>query len=233
MPIKKNISNIKSSKKIIKSQPIDDEEDTLAVIKRINAQKDKEKKEKEKQDKIEADFEKERIDDIIYEYVDKTFTAIKDKDLTHFWVFADRSGFKKYKNSLSEMKKILQQDVDKYSDRILAHIAIGAHHKDSPDSIFANDAGIWLDVNISVHHTDDNALINGKYKSWGCHYGWTSEDFAVTKFSFKLLEAIMNPISKKVMTCPSLFGTPLNIVLKRLKEKGYNLDEFLNPLAGV
>jgi hypothetical protein len=62
---------------------------------------------------------------------------------------------------------------------------------------------------------------------------WTNEDFAITKFSFKLIEAIMYPISKKAIKCPSICGVHISYVIKELKKKGYNLDEFLNPLAGL
>ena len=86
-------------------------------------------------------------------------------------------------------------------------------------------------INIAVFKID----VDGSFKdSWGCTFHWKNADFKTTKFSFKLIERILIPVSKKIKTCSSIAsGTSITSLIKDLEKKGINFDDVLNPLAGV
>jgi hypothetical protein len=67
----------------------------------------------------------------------------------------------------------------------------------------------------------------------GGHYVWKTEDFATTKFSFKLAEEIMRPVVDEKFDCTSLMGFQITDVIKDLKKIKVDLSDILKPLANV
>ena len=57
--------------------------------------------------------------------------------------------------------------------------------------------------------------------------------FYITKFSLKLIEQLMIAVGKTKISHPGLIGVPLEILLKDLKNRGYEFEEYLKPLAGL
>lgn len=165
---------------------------------------------------------------IISEHIQKLHKSIKEKGIFSFWTFADRTGFKKIKGmSFNDMQKSLKADVDKYRNRQLCEIKIQTHLK--PD-----EYGTWLVVSIWSITTDDDANMRGKMvKNNGCGIMWKEKDFRNTKFSFKLLEAIMHVVADGRHSCSNMTGFHITKVLKDLKRKKIDLSEYLTPLAGL
>lgn len=165
---------------------------------------------------------------VISEYIAKLVATLDEKDLFNFWTFADRSGFKKIKNtSFEKMQKKMKKDIDLYKNRQICEIKIYSHDN-------ADQFGTWLYVGIWVITTDNEANMKGKsVKSNGCDFMWKEEAFKVTKFSFKLLEAIIRPIADNVHSCNSFTGLPILDVIDKLKKKGVDLSEHLHPLANL
>lgn len=172
---------------------------------------------------------KKHNEDVISEYTTKLNNTLKEKKLFSFWTFADRSGFKKIKNmSFDQMQKAMKQDVDLYKNRQLCEVNINPRVK--VDKRF----GTWLYVSILAITTDDKANMRGKnVENNGCGFMWEEEDFKVTKFSFKLLEAIIQPIADNIHSCSNMSGFHITKIIKDLKKKGIDLNDHLSPLANL
>jgi hypothetical protein len=165
---------------------------------------------------------------IVREYIDKLDKSLKEKDLQSFWTFADRSGFKKIKNmSFKDMQTALKEDVKKYANRKLCDITIATYPE--PDKY-----GTYLLVDILVIFTDDEANMKGKNCTTNsCAFLWSIEDFKLTKFSLKLVEAIMHPIADNIHTCTSFTGFHVTKVINDLRKKGVDLSDHIIPLPGL
>jgi hypothetical protein len=183
----------------------------------------------EKQKKLNEKKELERTSVIIKDYLEKLCNQLEEKGGTYFWTFPWKSGFKKMYITKKEIETMIKATPDKYCGKTVAYFAMQSHHKGNPSSF--KELGIWFNVRMSIFHIDDDCKLLGKNKGWGCHFCWTNEDFKTTKFSFKLLETIMNHVNKKVITCESLTGVSVSSVIKRLEKKGVEFDK--HPLAKV
>jgi hypothetical protein len=166
--------------------------------------------------------------EIISDHISKIIKSLKEKKIFSFWTFADRSGFKKIKNmSFKDMQKTMKSDVEKYKNRQICEIKIMTHSK-------PNEYGTWLVVGIWAITTDNEANMEGKgVKDNGCGIKWTIDDFKVTKFSLKLVEAIMHVIADGKHSCSSMTGFHIEKILKDLKNKKIDLSDHLSPLAGL
>lgn len=180
-----------------------------------------------------ANAELERQAKIIRPYLDKLESQIDEKNLKTFWTFPDRVGFKKIHKSTDDIKKQVKSDIPRYQNRPLVRFSIAFHQCEKDTSTHRKD-DIWLGVQFTVFYIDkDGRIDNPVNHATGCHFIWQSGDFKTTKFSLKLLEEIMYPVVDRKQSCTSLMGFPLTGILKQLKSKKIDLNEYLNPLAGV
>ena len=165
---------------------------------------------------------------IISEHVAKISKSLKEKGIFSFWTFADRSGFKKIKGmSFKDMQKSMKADIEKYKNRQICEIKIMTH--DKPDKY-----GTWLVVSILAITTDNEANMRGKsVKNNGCGIMWKEQDFKFTKFSLKLVGAIMHVIADGKHSCSNLTGFHIEKVIKDLNNKKIDLSDHLTPLAGL
>lgn len=171
---------------------------------------------------------KEHNDKVVHDYIVNLTKKIEEKGLDAFWTFADRTGFKKIKNmTFNDMRDALKEDVELYKNRQLVEIKIISY-------IPPKKHGVHLLVNIWVIFTDDKANIKGfGVKGNSCSMIWNTEDFKFTKFSLKLIEAIMHPIADWKYMCDSISGSHITDVIDELKEKKINLSDHISPLAGL
>jgi hypothetical protein len=185
--------------------------------------------------KIEPVLNKKSINEIkkhnetvITEYITNLQQTIKEKSLQSFWTFPDRSGFKKIKNvTFQDIQASIKANVDKYKNRQVCEIKIIAFPK-------SDEYNTYLVVDIWTITSDNNANIKGKnIKENGCAFMWAEEDFKITKFSFKLVEAIMHIIADNKHKCSSFTGFHIAKVLDDLKKKKIDLSEYLSPLANL
>jgi hypothetical protein len=186
---------------------------------------------RKKQKEIDAIEEEKRKAVIIRKYLTKLDIQIKEKNLYDFWTFPDRSGFKKIGKGFGyeQMQKLVQKDINKYANRQIMLYQIRLEHNES-DTSTHRKYGTWLLVDTVVFKINSK----GEFESdGGCHYVWRDEDFKLTKFSFKLLETIMHPITDHKLNCVSLMGYPLTNIIKRLEKLGIDFSDVLNPLAGI
>ena len=224
MPLKRSK---KTSKKAL-------EEGSLGRRFRLDDKKEaKEAKAKIKAEE-EAKKEESRKHAIVRKYIlnlEKKFKEVTPS--THFWVWLDKPGFKKIKSSFTEMQKMVSKNPEKYKGRNLAYFAIQFEYKNhGKETIFGNPDA-WLSTSLSIHTIDNDGLLVGKNKAWGCDWRWDTDDFKITKFSFKFLDRIMRIVETKKVQCPSIFGKRLSLVMEQIHEKRFKIDDVLQPLAGL
>lgn len=177
---------------------------------------------------IKKEKSEEEKDKVIGKYIAKLEDALREKKQFSFWVFPNTPGFKKVTEvSFDMMQKVFKQDVEKYANTQICHFKISTRK--------AKDKyGTWISVTIWVITSDKDANIRGnKIKDNGCTFKWDSDDFKTTKFSFKLLEAMMHVVAENKHSCGSLLGFPITWVLNEMKKKKINLDDYLSPLSGI
>jgi hypothetical protein len=183
--------------------------------------------------RIADEKETHRKETIIKAYLDKLESQLKEKNILGFWTFVDRSGFKKFHGINKDVEKMLNKDVNKYIDRQLAEYTIIFNQNDKPDSMHKK-AGIWLNVTIRTYNIieNDNKLKIETNKQ--CDIAWKTDDFAISKFSLKLIELFMKPLAEKKTSCVSLMGLPLDFVLDRYKkDAGVDFSDVLQPLKNM
>jgi hypothetical protein len=211
-------------------------EDANAIIYQDVTNKLKQKEEREikaiKTKELNRIKEEKRLELIVLPHLDKLFMQLTEKNTLDFWVFPDRSGFKKIVDmDFDDMQTFVKSDVEKYADRKICLFKLSFTHRDAKTSIWRK-SGILLIVSIVVFHMDNKAMLNGKNTAKGCTFNWHFEDFKLTKLTYKLLETIMHPIADGIFECSSLGGFPLTYVIKNLEKKGIDFTDVLIPLAG-
>lgn len=220
MPIKS--TKIKSKKS---------EETPLEKIRRERLEKEAQELKEAEDKKIADEKELTRKKELITEYLDQLEERLEEKNHAGFWTFPDRTGFKKIVASTIKMEKTLNKDSDKYVNRQIAEYVIMFHQNKKSDSMFS---GLWLSVTIRMYDIKEKSetliLVLGKE----CNISWTIDDFAISKFSFKLIERFMKPLAEKKTSCVSIFGKPLKFVLERYKKDAkVDFSDVLQPLKNI
>ena len=208
-------------------------ESSYDIIKR-EMKEEYEKKVKEAEDKRITD-EKElfRKKELITEYLDQLEERLENKDHAGFWTFPDRTGFKKFNGSNGKIEKMLNKDPDKYSGRQIAKYSIIFHQNEKADSMHKS-SGLWLNVTIRMYDIKEKVGKLVLENSKQCDIAWTTDDFAISKFSFKLVEMFMKPLAEKKTSCVSIFGKPLKFVLERYKKDAkVDFSDALQPLKNI
>jgi hypothetical protein len=196
----------------------------------------REKEVKDLQDKKEKEIlaleEKKKNEDIIRIYLDKLQKQLRDKKLTVFHTFPDKPGFKKYTGGEATVEKLIAKNPTKYANKKIVIFNIMFHQNEKEDS-FKRSAGSWLSVGMNVFCPNEKGkLRHREYIVHSANYVWRIQDFKVTRFTFKLIEAIMYPVVNKKADYSSL-GVFLSFVISDLERRGFKMKEFLNPLAGI
>jgi hypothetical protein len=215
---------------IKKTKHIKKEESVLTRVSKEQDEIKKQKEQKEKQKELDIIAEKELAIKLIVLNLVSLDKQLTEKNLWVFWVFPDRSGFKKIKETFDKMQKFIYQDVDKYKNRKICKFSIIDYYKDPKK--FRDPSHYWLVVNMITYPIDDTGNLIGKHANYSCTYAWKDNDFKTTKLTFKLLETIMHPIVEKKHKCASIFGIPITVI-KHLEKKGINFSDALSPLAGL
>jgi hypothetical protein len=196
----------------------------------------KEQEIKDLQDKKEKEIlaleEKKKNEDIIRIYLDKLQKQLRDKKLTVFHTFPDKPGFKKYTGGEAFVENFVAKDPAKYANQKIAVFNI-LFHQNKEDSI-NRSVGNWLTVAMNVFCPNEKGKMRHReYIVHSANYVWRIQDFKITRFTFKLIEAIMHPVVNKKADYTSFSGLFLSFVISDLEKRGFKMKEFLNPLAGI
>jgi len=219
--------------KSIKDKSKKYEETPLQKIRRERLEKEA-SEEREAEDKRIAD-EKElsRKKELITEYLDQLEERLQEKGHAGFWTFPDRTGFKKISASTSKIEKMLNKDPDKYDGRQIAEYVIMFHQNKKSDTMHQS-SGMLLSMAIRMYDikAKDNKIVLKLGKE--CDIAWTIDDFAISKFSFKLVEMFMKPLAERKTSCVSILGKPLKFVLERYKKDAkVDFSDVLQPLKNI
>ena len=220
---------IKKDKKIIKSST--EKEDPLSKRIRENQEIENIKNKKKAEKELEALKEKERMEKLIVPYLDSLVEHLIKNKTHEFFIFTDRAGFKKIKIQYSEMKKLLKENIDKYKNRRLAFFSVCTHHK-SGETSMSRELGLWLTVTLIIFNLDNKANLTGN-ETWGCKFSWKYNDFKITKFTYKFLEALMYPVADHKYFTKSLKGISISEIIKDLKKMKIDISDSFTPLGGA
>lgn len=114
MPIIKEKTIKKVLPKLSKKNIVKESE--YAKIKREGREQREAAAAKKINDKLDKIAEVNRLEKIVLPYLDKLDKKLKDKKTNYFWIFPDRTGFKKIiDTSLDRMEKLLILDIPKCS----------------------------------------------------------------------------------------------------------------------
>ena len=216
----------------IKQTKVKQESDIQKISRKM--EEEYSRKVKEAEDKRISD-EKELIrkKTIIKEYLDQLEERLESKDQAGFWVFPDRSGFKKFNGSNSKIEKMLNKDPDKYNGRQIAKYAILFHQNEKSDTMHQS-SGLLLSVTIRAYDIKEKGGLLVLENSKQCDIAWTIDDFSISKFSFKLIEKFMKPLAERKTSCVSILGKPLKFVIERYKKDAkVDFSDVLQPLKSL
>ena len=208
-------------------------ESALARVSREYDEREVAEVERKKQKEIDDKKEYERRRKIIIPYLKNLREQVLEKNLRNFWAFPDNATFKKIKcNSIQEMQKKLDKNPDLYAGRKICFITLH-FEQNKPDDSWHRRDDTWFGVFIDGFNIDENGkLIMGRQK-FGGHYVWKTKDFAITKFSFKLLEKTMRLMETNKLRLKSIMGFNMDFVVKKLKEQKIDISDLFQPLAGI
>lgn len=208
------------------------EESAFQKVRRLRKEKEAKEAADAKQKIIDDDKEKKRMESIIEPYLENLKEKLTEKKSRGFYVFPDRSGFKKIKESNAYIEKLLQSDPKKYGGRNIAYFSIGIQEPPKKSDLLSfKRQGIHILVDVIIKPIDKN----GKFtkKEWGNRINWRNEDFKTTKLTFKLLESIMHPLVKLNYYSVNIMGESITTFIEDLEKLGYKFDDVLAPLAGL
>jgi len=214
----------------------DSEDEKESVLDRASREYDEQKATeaaKKKKREIYAKNEYERKRKIIVPYLNKLQEQIEEKDLYDFWIFPENKSFKKIPKTFEEMEEILAKKPEVYGKRKIVYITLHFHQNEKDDSLHRK-TGNWFGIIINGYNIDKNGkLIIGR-KKFGGHISWKTDDFAITKFSFKLIERIVKLVAEgDIIHFPTIFGTSLTQVVEMLKRDKIDISDTFQPLAGI
>ncbi|MGL5934543.1 MAG: hypothetical protein ACRCZI_02855 [Cetobacterium sp.] len=253
MPIKSTKKSLKSSKKsnkkskkslklniIKKSDSVKKSEPTKpesSLARRTRERKEREAtaKETKKQEEIKAKKEEDRKHKIIYKYVDKLSEKLKEKFNNYdgytngYRIWVDKPNAKLSK-PLNYYQDLLKKKPEKYKDKRYAEIYVKCYHKEhgKPTLLF-RDPDTWIDASIKVFTVKNEKWV----ATLACKWTWRTDDFKLSKFSFKLMNKLLDVINKDIYTCGHLAGEPLSFMIKNMEKRGVDFGDLLQPLANV
>jgi len=236
MIITKKLKSKKSKKYSKKSSKSDKKENESTFMRLYREEEEREAKEliAQKEAAKAEKKETERKHKIIMKYMVKLDKKLNETVGDGFYSWVDDPKFGKFSMSKEEVDEMVEQNPEKYAGRHLAEFYIKSFHDKRKEKQLFFDKDTWLYVSIYVYNVKKNGKIEYT-NSRGGNWVWRTDDFKITKFSFKFLEFLMREVfDKEIYNFTDLGGVPLSFMIKCIKEEGFKFPEgILQPLAGV
>lgn len=234
----KSSKKSKNSKKSTKSKksPIKKESTRPESSLQRRVREHKEKKLAEQQAKIQEEIsikkEEERKHKIIYKYMEKLDQKFKERFTNGFWLWVDKPTKVISGKGIQYFRKLISNNPEKYKNKHLAEIVVISNHKDhgKEKHLFMNK-DTWISCRISIFKINNKGEFPKKPD--GCNWTWRTDDFKISKFSFKLINFLLDVINKDIYTCGTLSGEPLSFMVKNMKKRGVDFGDLLQPLSNV
>ena len=237
----KKVSRNKSSKKSPKKS---DQKSTSKVTpnkesslqRRIREKREKEQLEIQKQKELQIAEEKEEVrkHKIIYKYMENLEKKLTDKFGKHnqgYWIWLDKPKEKIFNKAVTYFQDVVDKNPDIYKGKQLVDVTFIPYHNKRHEKHIFKSPDTWISCNIKVYTVDNNGKLPNKPS--GCNWTWWTDDFKLSKFSFKLLNFLIKVIAAGTYTCGQLSGEPLSFMVRNMKTRGVKFGDLLQPLANV
>lgn len=237
---------------IKKSKKTDRLKNNISSYEQRELERDRKYKEElrlKKQKELEEKLAKEHMHKVVKEYLDKLQSSLKEKGLGHYYLDFDTETYTKIKkDDFSKISKNIKKDfnslpkkeaIEKYKSTKAIQIKFLFHHNDKDDSLMKS-SDIWLRVGISRLTIDDKGDFETdcrKFWDANCVMVWEPKDFAITKPTFKFINAVTHILKSHAFGCGAGFvGVPLPQVIRNINKKlglDIKINDYLTPLAGI
>lgn len=153
------------------------------------------------------------------EYLKTEKEALKEKQLTDFWVLCDTEIFKPIKNlSEEQVEKILMDDPEKYGKRKIANIRIGFNISKKYANIF------FISFVIVVMNISSKGELKTSNQKTLC-INYNADDIKIRKFKMSDVKRFLNLCKNGILNSDTINGIYLKNALEKLKKKNILLDE--------
>ena len=226
----------KSSKKYSKSLSSKEKENesTFSMLQRERKEKEASAKLEQEKEMAIAKKEYEHKCKIVYNYMEKLDKKLKETIGDGFFVWIDDPKLTKFKISEDKIEKMAKNDPAKYADRSFAYFHFATYHDThgkEKQLLIADDA--WIKCSISICTLKKNGKID-RDGCRGANWIWRTDDFKITKFTYKFLYYVMQIIAADYYSFMQLGGVGLDNMINKMKKNGVKFPKgVLQPLAGV
>jgi len=223
----------KSNKKYDKIHDSDPKKITYDYLTKKYAEKEAKEKQEQEKAAIAAKKEYQRKCKIIYKHMEKVDKHLQDTVIDGFSMWVDDPKFTKLEVSREYIEDLAKADPEKYAGRQFAEFFIKSFHKThgkEKQLMFDEDA--WMTCMISVCKINKNGTIDRR-GCRGANWIWRTDDFKITKFTYKFLYFIMRVIAAGHYNFAQVGGVGLNFMIRDMTRNGIKFDKILEPLNGV
>jgi hypothetical protein len=153
------------------------------------------------------------------EYLKTEREALKEKQLTDFWVLCDTDIFKPIKNlSEQQVEQILMDDPDKYGKRKIANIRIVFNISKKYANIF------YISFVIVVMNISSKGELKTSNQKTLC-INYNANDIKIRKFKMSDVKRFLKLCKNGILNSDTMNGIYLNNALEKLEKKNILLDE--------
>jgi len=155
----------------------------------------------------------------LQEYLKTEKEALKEKQLTDFWVLCDTDVFKPIKNlSEEQVELILMDDPDKYGKRKIANIRIVFNISKKYANIF------YISFVIVVMNISSKGELKTSNQKTLC-INYNANDIKIRKFKMSDVKRFLKLCKNGILNSDTMNGIYLNNALEKLEKKNISLDE--------
>jgi phage pi2 protein 07 len=153
------------------------------------------------------------------EYLKTEKEALKEKQLTNFWVLCDTDVFKPIKNlSEQQVEQILMDDPDKYGKRKIANIRIAFNISKKYANIF------YISFVIVVMNISSKGELKTSNQKTLC-INYNAIDIKIRKFKMSDVKRFLKLCKNGILNSDTMNGIYLKNALEKLEKKNILLDE--------
>lgn len=157
------------------------------------------------------------------EYLENLHEKLRERQLTSFWVMADRKDFKVIKMERKEIETYLKENVQHYRNKRIAWIRCYVQ----PNNLKKENMFVMSIKVMIAEISEDGEIDRGHNSTYGLCVNFYPTDFPKMKFSLKLVESLLRLAAakkkKQVQTDP-LNGLSYEDFKEKLRSKGIDWE---------
>lgn len=176
--------------------------------------------------------EKRKEEKIIKPYVLRLRKQLDDKKATSFWLVYGQPISKRFGHnaSLQDIMKLSKKDKRLWGkDLVRVYLnPMKEHERTKIDK----EHGTWITARIVIWPVDGKGnVVPGGKTSYS--FRWDVRDFAISRFTFKLIEQIITLVNEIKLAGFDFSGFTIRGMVKTLKRQKIDISEYFIPLAGA